>query len=376
LSIPLGFAVSGLLVRPIEKLYQATRHIAEGKLDYKLEIKTGDEIEELAGSFQEMVLTLLNNQKQINGYTKELEASRSNLAQKVEERTLELTLEKEKLKQVNLDLERERKAIINMLKDLEEANKNLKLTQAQLIQSAKMASIGQLAAGLAHEINNPLTGVLNNVQLIKMEMERKADGISPAEFKEVLDAVEEAALRCKKITQSLLDFSRASKAANQPLSINEVIEKVTSLISQELRLQNITIQTNLAPQLPLTQGNFQLLQQVFMNFITNSQWAIRKKSATEGGTITIKTEYDSQKDRVNIYLSDTGIGMSSEMLNKIFEPFFTTKDVGEGTGLGLSVIYGIIQDHQGTIEVESEVDKGTTFKISLPAFQQKEGGDV
>jgi PAS domain S-box-containing protein len=257
--------------------------------------------------------------------------------------------------------------------ELKEAYEELKRTQNQLIQVAKMASIGQLAAGLAHEINNPLTGVLNNVQLIKMEMEQGADsGISVGEFKEVLGAIEESALRCKKITQALLDFSRASKATLQPVLINEMVEKVISLISYELRLQNVIIQTDFSGQLPLIQGNPQLLQQVFMNLITNSQWAIRKKSGTEGGTITIKTEYDSQKDRVNIYFSDAGIGMSSETVNRLFEPFFTTKEIGEGTGLGLSVIYGIIQEHKGTIEVESEVDKGTTFKISLPAFHQKE----
>jgi two-component system NtrC family sensor kinase len=301
-----------------------------------VEISSSDEIGQLASDFNKMTEDL-----------RKTTVSRDELAQEVTERQ---TAEEE----------------------LRSTLEQLKETQAQLIQSAKMASIGQLAAGLAHEINNPLTGVLNNVQLIKMEMERKADALSPAELKEILDVIEEAALRCKNITQSLLDFSRASKAVNQPLSLNEIIERVTGLIGQELRLQNITIQTDLKPQLPLIKGNPQLLQQVFMNVITNSQWAIKKKSPTEGGTITIKTEYDSQNDRVNIYISDTGIGMSEEVKKRLFEPFFTTKDVGEGTGLGLSVLYGIIKDHQGTIEVESQVNKGTTFKISLPAFHQKE----
>ena len=363
-SLFINLLVRFVLGRPINRLMKGIEVISGGDLSYKVPLKTRDEIGMLATSFNRM--------------TEELQKTTVSRDELVKEATEREKAEKElkeaydKLKQVNLELMQERSAIMNMLKDLEEANKDLKRTQAQLIQTAKMASIGQLAAGLAHEINNPLTGVLNNVQLIKMEMESKTEALSPAELKEVLDVIEESALRCKKITQSLLDFSHASKAAIQPILVNEIVEKVINLISYELRLQNIIIQTGFSGQLPLIQGNPQLLQQVFMNLIANSQWAIKKKSGTEGGTITIKTEYDSPKDRVNIYLSDAGIGMSSETVNRLFEPFFTTKEIGEGTGLGLSVLYGIIQGHKGTIEVESEIGKGTTFKISLPAFHQKE----
>jgi PAS domain S-box-containing protein len=253
-------------------------------------------------------------------------------------------------------------------RELEEAYRKLKSTQAQLIQSAKMASVGQLAAGLAHEINNPLTGVLNNAQLIKMQIEQGVDS-SILEFKEIIDVIEESALRCKNITKSLLDFSRASKASIQPLSINEAIENVVKLIEHELRLENITIQKELQASLPPVRGNFQLLQEVFMNIIVNARWAIQKKSKTEAGFITIKTQYDAGEGRVNIFISDTGVGIPDEALNKIFDPFFTTKEIGEGTGLGLSVVYGIIKEHQGTIEVESQLGKGTTFKITLPVVK-------
>lgn len=244
--------------------------------------------------------------------------------------------------------------------------------EMNLIQSAKMASVGQLSASVAHEINNPLTGVLNNVQLIKMELEQGREGsVSAAQFKEAIESIEESALRCKKITKSLLDFSHTHKLMIQPVSINEMIEKVITFVEYELKLQNISIQTELTPQLPPVLGNAQLLQQVMMNFISNAQWAIKKKSGREGGAITIKTEYDAQNRKIHIYISDTGIGMSDETLKKIFEPFFTTKEVGEGTGLGLSVVYGIIKEHEGKIEIQSQLNKGATFKITLPALLEK-----
>ena len=271
-----------------------------------------------------------------------------------------------------------KKAVLEIFQDITErkqseeelikAHEELKSTQAQLVQSAKMASVGQLAGGVAHEINNPLTGVLNNVQLIKMELADKVD-FKIDDFKELLDIIEESAQRCAKITRSLLEFSRSPKETLAPVSLNEAVEKVAALISHELKLQNIIIEKQLEPDLPPASGNFQLLQQCIFDIITNARWAIRKKSENAGGVITIKTHYDDHLGKtVNISISDTGVGIARENLGKIFEPFFTTKPVGEGTGLGLSIVYNIIKEHNGIVTVESEPGQGAVFKISLPAI--------
>ncbi|MFA4991022.1 MAG: ATP-binding protein, partial [Candidatus Omnitrophota bacterium] len=240
-----------------------------------------------------------------------------------------------------------------------------KQTQIQLVQSAKMASVGLLAGGVAHEINNPLTGVLNNLQLINMIAKQKED-FKMSEFKELLCVIQESAVRCKRITQSLLDFSHASKGVSEPLSPNEALEKVITLVEHELKLNNIVIQKDLEPDLPLVKGESQLLQQVIFDLIVNAKWAIQKKSAKEGGLIAIRACHEPADKVVRVHVSDTGIGIPRENLDKIFEPFFTTKEIGEGTGLGLSVVYNIIKAHNGKIEVESELGKGTTFTITLP----------
>jgi two-component system NtrC family sensor kinase len=230
-----------------------------------------------------------------------------------------------------------------------------------------MASVGILAGGVAHEINNPLVGVLNNVQLIKMMVQENKD-FNLEEFKELLDIIEASALRCAKITRSLLDFSRASEGLFKSVSLNELAERVIILIQHELGLQNVIIKKEFANELPLISADSQLLQQAIFDIISNAKWAIQKKSGKQGGTITLKTAYDKENKQVLLYISDTGIGIPQENLERIFEPFFTTKEVGEGTGLGLYIVYNIIKEHKGTITVESQVGQGTTFKISLPAL--------
>jgi PAS domain S-box-containing protein len=249
---------------------------------------------------------------------------------------------------------------------LEKAYNELKNVQSQLIQSAKMASIGTLAGGVAHEINNPLTGVINNVQLIKMLAKEKVT-FNMAEFKELLDAIEDSAHRCIKITRSLLDFSHASKGQFSSLNFNEVVEKVLVFVEHEMNLGNIKIGKQLQPDLFPVIGDHQLLQQVILDLLSNARWAINKKSDKDGGEIIIKTENDPARKGINIYVSDTGIGITEADQQKIFEPFFTTKEVGEGTGLGLAIIYNIVKIHKGQIEVQSVFGQGTLFKIFLPA---------
>ncbi len=251
--------------------------------------------------------------------------------------------------------------------ELKQAYEKLKEAQKQLVQTEKMAAVGQLASGVAHEINNPLTGVLNNVQLVKMQAQAPRP-FSPDELSQLFDAIEQSALRCKRIVQSLLDFSRSSGGGFEPVSLNTLVNKVVALIQNEMKLGNIVFAPELAAELPLIKGDLQLLQQVIFNLITNAKWAIDKKSPGAGGTITLRTFSDAQAQRVWLWISDPGIGIDEQNLKRIFEPFYTTKAVGEGTGLGLSLVYRIIQDHQGTIDAESRPNEGSTFKISFPVI--------
>ena len=236
----------------------------------------------------------------------------------------------------------------------------------QLIQSAKMASVGLLAGGVAHEINNPLSGVLNGAQLIRLILGEKDYKVE--EIKELLNIIEESGKRCARITRLLLDFSRPPKEVLQKISMNEVLEKVTELMEHNMSLENIVIKKELHPSIPDISGDSHLLQQVVFDIMTNAKWAIQEKSGKKGGIITIMTRYDPGDRVVVVSITDSGIGIPQENRNKIFSPFFTTRNVGEGTGLGLSIIYNIIKAHEGTIVFESEEGKGTTFKISLPVF--------
>lgn len=252
--------------------------------------------------------------------------------------------------------------------ELANAYTELSQTQSQLVQTAKMASIGQLAGGIAHEINNPLTGVLNNAQLIKIMLATSQDFTSN-DFKELLDVIEESAQRCKKITESLLDFSHSSMGSFKEVSFNVIINKVAGLIHNELKLQNITVQSELENNLPEVQGDPQLLQQIIVNLVSNGKWAIEKKfGKATGGQVTLKTKFDADNKQVQVFVSDNGVGIPEDKIGKIFEPFFTTKQVGSGTGLGLYIVSNIIRKHKGTLGITSKVNEGTTFKISLPAL--------
>lgn len=344
--------------RPLHKLHLGAELIGKGNLSYRIKIKTRDELQQLAEEFNRMAESL-------EGFYAGLEKKVAERTAGLEAVTKELSLKKDEAEKNNLELFREREALLNLSSDLENANRQLKLAQEQLVQSAKMAAVGQLASGVAHEINNPLTGVLNNVQLIKMEAESKKD-FNLAEFKEILDVVEESALRCKRITQGLLNFSRAAKGPHQPANINEVIEKALILIEHEMRIENIKLIKDFSSELPMVLADPNQLQQVFLDIINNAKWAMQEKKQ---GELRIKTQASPEHKSVMITFSDTGRGIPPENLTRIFEPFFTTKKVGEGTGLGLSISYGIIKEHNGTIAVESEgKDKGANFRITLPAI--------
>lgn len=226
----------------------------------------------------------------------------------------------------------------------------------ELVQQEKMAAIGMLAGGIAHEINNPLGGILAFTQLMIRDCK---DGNT---MKGDLEEIERAAVRCKKIVSDLLDFSRLSKPKDrQQLDVNPLLEKLFPFLKMEFKSWNIDLVTELDATIPRIIGSANQLQQVFLNLITNACHAMPK-----GGQLMVKTETKSDRSQVMVIVRDTGVGIPKENISKIFDPFFTTKEPGKGTGLGLSVSYRIIKDHKGSILVDSVVGKGTAFKVTLP----------
>ena len=222
-----------------------------------------------------------------------------------------------------------------------------------------MAAIGRLAGGVAHEINNPLTGVLNNVQLIRMMSSEKKE-LSPDDFKDLLEIIEESAVRCKKITETLIVFSHSSVMDFNEISLNEILEKSIVLMDNEIKSQNILFKNELQPGLPNIKGNLALLQQIISNLISNARWAVEKKfNNSGGGIISVKTEHALDKALVNLYITDNGIGIAEEKISQVFDPFFTTKQIGEGKGLGLPLVYYVIKQHKGAITVESKLNEGS-----------------
>jgi len=230
--------------------------------------------------------------------------------------------------------------------------------QQQIGQSEKLASIGRLAAGIAHEINNPLTGVLTFAHLLK----QKENMVE--EDRHDLDVIIRETTRVREIVRGLLDFARQSPPAKEALAINDVIQRTMKLIRSQKEFRNVRIEEALDPKLPPVLGDKNQLQQIFLNLALNACEAM-----PEGGTLTIETF--AAGGSVHILFKDTGTGIKKEHMDKIFDPFFTTKPVGKGTGLGLSVSYGTVQQHSGTIKVESEEGTGTTFMIALPLVPQE-----
>jgi two-component system NtrC family sensor kinase len=259
---------------------------------------------------------------------------------------------------VNAQLFGEVKAFNEELeRKVEERTQELKEAQAQLVQSEKLASIGQLAAGVAHEINNPLGVMLGFSQVIL----KKLPTDSP--LRKPLTSIEREGLRCKRIIQGLLDFSRRSAPAFKPVSLNDVVEAACELIEHQITINDVRMIKGYAPNLPNLQADANQLQQVFVNLIINAYQAM-----PDGGELRIITR--AVGGHVQAVFSDTGMGISPEDLKHIFDPFFTTKEVGKGTGLGLSVSYGIIESHGGKIEVDSQMGVGTRFAVSLPIDQE------
>ncbi|MFO0751971.1 MAG: ATP-binding protein [Thermodesulfovibrionales bacterium] len=304
-----------IVTTPVRMLVEGMRKVAEGDLDYKVVLNSRDEMGDLARSFNAM--------------------------------TAELSKAKQELVQWGTTLE----------KRVEEKTEAIQRAQVQLIHSEKLASLGRMAAGVAHEINNPLTGVLTFAHLLQRSLPPGSQ-----ELKDV-EVIIEQSNRCSQIIKGLLGFSHAISTEKQEININELLKGSLDIVSRKADFLNIRIATRFDEALPLVRAGGLQLQQVFMNMIVNAADAMEGKGAL---TVSTRTAAGEEGPYAEIEFADTGCGMSEETISKIFEPFFTTKPVGKGTGLGLAVSYGIIEDHGGTIIVKSEVGRGTSFFIRLP----------
>ena len=315
----LALFIHRLVTKPVKQLVSATEKVALGNLDVELSEKTGDEIGLLSMSFNHMVEDLKRANEKIQSWNIELE-------KKVEERTKKLTL-----------------------------------ARAKLIQSEKMASMGILASSVAHEINNPLQGILTYIKLmLKIISGETVDDKRLKDFKNYLQLMGNEIERCGDMVKNLLVFSKQTKLNIQESDINSIIKNSLVLVENKIKLENIDVELKLAEKLPKIYCDIKQIQQTLIALFINAIEAM-----PEGGTLKIISR-EPDKDYVEIVIIDSGIGIPQEKLKNIFDPFFTTKHEAKSTGLGLFVSYGIIKEHKGTIEAHSEVGKGTHFHIKLP----------
>jgi two-component system NtrC family sensor kinase len=234
--------------------------------------------------------------------------------------------------------------------------RELDASQEELVQSRKIAALGTFTAGVAHEINNPLNNIYLTAEALIEDFEREI----PGEAKELVLDVLYQAERAAEVVGSLLDFSRSERPSFTELSIDDVVQGTVKLVKNQLMLTGISLTVEVPSEMPKIKGAKRHLQQVFLNLFLNAIHAM-----PNGGELIVRaTPYSSDYNRVDV--QDTGVGITAERLEKIFDPFYTTKGVGRGTGLGLSVTYGIVREHGGYIEVASEVGKGSTFSVFLP----------
>ncbi|WP_243372601.1 cache domain-containing protein [Geotalea sp. SG265] len=318
----IGIAVAGFLAtrlaRPVRELENAARRVAAGERDVQCRVSSRDELADLAEEFNQMNRALMQRESHITELNRGLE-------DKVRERTAEL----------------------------EDKNRLLVKTREELLRKEKLAAIGELAAGVAHEINNPLAIIRGNAELLQMSVPKGADN------RDEVDTIYQQVGRIERIIGNLLRFARREKKQLGQVDSNRLLEEILAQIVHQVPLSGIRIMKEYEAGLPVVEGDSDQIRQVLTNLVLNAIQAMGQE-----GMLTIKTRMDGAEDRVAIIIADTGAGIKAEDLPQIFNPFFTTK--ANGTGLGLSVSYGIVHDHGGTIEVESEAGKGSSFKVSLP----------
>ena len=321
-SVFVALFVGFFVTRPIHRLIEANVAVGRMDLEHAVEIDSSRELWDLTRSFNTMRDRLGEAMAGLNRASQELEA-------KVEERT-------EQLRQAH----------------------------QRLVQADRLASLGQLAASVAHEINNPLSGVLNYSVLMGRIL--KEDGVPPervAEFRGYLGRVSEQTARAGRIVSDLLSFSRRSKPQRTPADLGAIVRGTVSLVSHKMRLSGIEADMRLDPALPAVPCDASQIQQVVLNLVMN---AAEAKRSPGRGHVVVTTRRSEDGHAVLLEVADDGPGIPRENLDRIFDPFFTTKEEGKSLGLGLSVVYGIVESHGGTIDVHSVVGQGTTFSVSLP----------
>ena len=302
-SMALSYVVARRISVPVRKLASAAREVAQGNLDTKVEIVSGDELGELAEAFNVMATALKERDERLKDYTTK-----------------------------------------------------------RIIETERLALIGQLSANVAHELNNPLQGIVTYSHLLLERL--PCEDSTTASIRKIVAQAD----RCREIIRGLLDFSRQRKPDKTVCSLNSVLLDCLSLVENQASFHNITIEKDLQADLPTAVIDPSQIERVIMNMIINASEAMEA-----GGRLRIATRHDPRLHQIEVEFSDTGHGIPQEHIDKIFDPFFTTKDVGHGTGLGLAISYGIVREHHGTISVESEVGKGTTFLIRLPMSAEEEG---
>lgn len=311
-------AARGEIVEPIAALVEGTHRVARNELDLEIRVSSKGEMGLLAASFNDMTRSLRRLEGELHGLMDNLEAQ-------VEDRTADL-----------------------------------RAAQEQLLRTEKLSSLGKLSASIAHEINNPLAGILTFAKLIIRKLGEPELGPEAREkVVKQLGLIEREAQRCSAIVKSLLDFARERPMLVKPSDVNQAVEEVLTLLENQAHIQGVRIVRELNP-LPPVMGDFGQLRQAFMNIGSNAC------EAMEGaGTLTVRSRQVPGELGVEVSFEDTGPGIPPDRLRKIFDPFFTTKE--RGTGLGLSVVYGVVEKHGGRIEVDSEEGKGTRFTIRLRA---------
>jgi two-component system, NtrC family, sensor kinase len=252
------------------------------------------------------------------------------------------------------------------------ALERLKSTQAQLLQAEKLSAIGQLVAGVAHELNNPLTSVIGYAQLLEDELAAPGEMRPVADLAQDLRRIAQESERAARIVRNLLAFARRQAAERTPQDVADLFNRVIALRSYELRLNGVELVTDFQPGLPPVVADGSQLQQALLNLVLNAEQAMRGRALKR---LHVGARYDEAGAAVELFIRDTGHGIEAASLSRIFDPFFTTRDVGEGTGLGLSICYGIVRDHGGQIAVESTVDTGTVFSLLLPARIHEAGSE-
>ncbi|MCI0440900.1 MAG: ATP-binding protein [Chloroflexi bacterium] len=347
IAIPVSYATAQRFVRPVKRLSRAAERISRGDLDVHipLDARRSDEVSELAAAFSVM--------------TRALKESRAQYEKLVAE-------------------ERQRAAALASANETNRVMlRELELAQERTIQSAKMAAIGQLAAGVAHEINNPLASILGFAQLARYKISalqgKNPDAALLAVLEKYAAYIESEAHRCARVVGKMRSFAyRPGEIDAEPLDVNDLIEQALHLTANQLALAGTKVERRLAQELPPLRGHAASMVQVFTNIIVNAT-----KAMPNAGVLTVTSRVSEPQDEddgqaVEVMFEDTGVGIPEDIISKVFDPFFTTAQPGDGMGLGLYVCYQIVRSHDGEISVRSKVGEGSAFTVRLPAARSGE----